>query len=115
MLSLMKKFLWSSSKYGLIIYDNIQNFTTSQGDDYTTNLLLDYTYFKEHYKMIATDLTKLQAFGADPKAIQEISFTGNLDWLENTTMYFIIEETKQTILNFSQGVVTVFWIYFVLL
>ena len=79
MLLLMKKFLWSTSKYGLIIYDNIQNFTTGQGDDYTTDLLLDYTYFKGHYKMITTDLTKLQAFYADPKAIQEISFTGNLD------------------------------------
>ena len=31
-------------------YDNIQKIATGQGDDYTTGCLLDYSYFKKHYK-----------------------------------------------------------------
>ena len=46
--------------------------------------------------MIAIDLSKQQVLGADPKAIQQIKFTGNLDQTENTTMFFIIEEAKET-------------------
>ena len=43
---------------------------TGKGDDYTTGCLLDYSYFKENYKMIATDLSKQQVFDADARAIQ---------------------------------------------
>ena len=57
--------------------------------------------------MIAIDLSKQQALDADPKAIQQIDFTGNLDPDRNTTMLFIIEEVKQTILDLSQGTVWV--------
>ena len=67
--------------------------------------LTEYTCFKEKYKLIAIDLSKQQALDADPKAIQQIDFTGNLDPDRNTTMFFIIEEVKQTILDFSQGTV----------
>ena len=52
---------------------------------------------KEHYKMIAKDLSKQQALDADPKAMHQITFTGNLDQAGNTTMFFIIEEAKETI------------------
>ena len=52
--------------------------------------LLDYSYFKKYYKMIAIDLSKQQALDADPKAMQQINFTGNLD--RAATMFFIIEE-----------------------
>ena len=38
-------------------YENIRKIATGQGDDYTTGCLLDYPYFKENYKMIATDLS----------------------------------------------------------
>ena len=51
------------------------------------------------------DLSKQQALDADPKAIQQINFTGNLDQDECATMFFIIEEAKETILDFSQGTV----------
>ena len=88
-------------------YKNIRNIATGQGDDYTTGCLLDYLYFKDHYKMIAIDLSKLQALDADPRAIQQISFTANLDRNENTTMFFIIGEEKETVLKFSQGTVKV--------
>ena len=88
-------------------YENIRKIATGQGDDYTTGCLLDYSYFKDHYKMIAIDLSKQQALDADPRAIQQINFTANLDRAENTTMLFIIEEAKETVLDFSQGTVKV--------
>ena len=82
-------------------YENIRRIATVQGDDYTTGCLLDYSYFKENYRMIAIDLSKQQALDADPRAIQEINFMANLDRVGNTTMFFIIEETKEIVLEFS--------------
>ena len=87
-------------------YENIRKITIGQGDDYTTVCLLDYTYFKK-YKMIAIDLSKQQVLDADPKAIQQINFTENLDRDGNTRFYFILEETKETVFEFSQGTVNV--------
>ena len=57
--------------------------------------------------MIAVDLSKQQALDADPRAIQQINFMANLDRAGNTTMFFIIEEAKETVLDFSQGTVRV--------
>ena len=87
-------------------YENIRKIATGQGDDYTTGCLLDYSYFKDHYKMIAIDLSKQQALDAHPRAIQHINFTANLDRAGNM-MFFIIEEAKGTVLDFSQGTVKV--------
>ena len=87
--------------------ESIRKIATAQGDDYTTGCLLDYPYFKENYKMIAIDLSKQQALYADLRAIQQINFTANLDRAGNTTMFFIIEEAKETVLDFSQGTVKV--------
>ena len=86
-----------------VTYENVRKIATCQGDDYTTGCLLDYIYFKKYYKMIAIDLSKQQALDADPKAIQQINFTSNLDRAENTRIYFILEEAKETVLEFSQG------------
>ena len=66
-------------KNDLITYDNIRKIATGQGDDYATGFLLDYNYFKNYCKIIATGLSKQQALNADPKAIQQINFTENLD------------------------------------
>ena len=52
--------------------------------------------------MTAIDLSKQQALDADPRTIQQINFTGNLDRAGNT-MFFILEEAKETILGFLQG------------
>ena len=52
-------------------------------------------------KMIAIDLSKQQALDADPRAIQQINFTTNLDRVGNTRIYFILEEEKETVLDFS--------------
>ena len=88
-------------------YQNIRKIATGQGDDYATGCLLDYSYFKDHYKMIAIDLSKQQALDADPRAIQQINFTANLDRAGNTSMFFIIDKAKETVLDFSQGTVKV--------
>ena len=94
-------------KNNKITYDNIRIIATGQGDDYTTGCLLDYRYFKDTYKMIAVDLSKQQAVDTDPRAIQQINFTAHLDRAGNTRVYFIFEEAKETILDFSQGIVKV--------
>ena len=65
--------------------------------------MLDYPYFKKYYKLISIDLSKQQKLDADPKTIQQINFTGNLDRAESSTMFFIIEEAKETVLDFSKG------------
>ena len=69
--------------------------------------MLDYIYFKNYYKIIAVDLNKQQPLDADPKAIQQINFTANLDRAGNTKFYFILEEAKETVFEFSQGTVKV--------
>ena len=102
-----KTFFDQPVKNDKVTNENIMKIATGQGDDYATGCLLDYTYFKKYYKMIVVDLNKQQALDADPKAIQQINFTANLDRAGNTTMFFIIEEAKETVLDFSQGTVKV--------
>ena len=90
-----------------VTYENIRKLATDQGDDYTTDCLLDYPYFMDTYKMIAVGLSKQKVLDADPKAIQQINFTANLDRAGNTRINFILEDAKKTILDFSQGTVQV--------
>ena len=78
-----------------VAYENIRKIATGKGDDYAAGCLLDYSYFANTYKMIAVDLSKQQALDA------------NLDGVRNTRVYFILEEAKETILDFSQGTVKV--------
>ena len=75
--------------------------------------MLDYPYFKKHYKNIAVDLRKQQELDADPKAIQQINFNGNLD--QDGNMFLIVEEVKENILDFKQGTVVVRVLKFILL
>ena len=102
-----ENFFDQPTKNNKITYDNIRKIATGQGDDYTTGCLLDYPYFANTYKIIAVDLSKQQALDADPRAIQQTNFTANLDRAGNTKVYFILEEAKETILDFSQGTVKV--------
>ena len=62
-------------------------------------MFLDYSYFKENYKIIAIDLSKPHELDAGPWAIQQINFTANLDIAGNTTKFFIVEEAEETILD----------------
>ena len=57
--------------------------------------------------MIAVDLSKQRALDVDCKAIQQINFTANLDRAGNTRIYFIFEEAKETVLDFTQGTVKI--------
>ena len=68
--------------------------------------MLDYPYFKENYNMITIDLSRQNELDSDPRVIQQINFTANLDRAGNTII-FIIEEAKETIFEFSQGTVKV--------
>ena len=74
----------------------------SEGSDYTTGCLLDYVYFKIYRKMIAIYFSKQIAL-----AMQQISFTGNLDQAGNTTIFFIIKEAQESLLDFSRRTVRV--------
>ena len=81
--------------------ENIRRIATGQGDDYKTGCLLDYSHFKENYKMIAVDLSKQQELDADTRAIHQITFTLNLERNGNTTM-FILNKQKKLFLNFHR-------------
>ena len=81
-------------------YDKVRKISTGQGDDYTTGCLLDFVYFKKYYS-IAANLSKQKALDADPKAIQQIIFTGKTD--NQVRVYYILEKSKETILQFSKG------------
>ena len=102
-----KSFLNQPVKNDKVTYENIIKISAGQGNDYTTGCLLEYTYFKKYYKMIAIDLSKQQALDAEPQAIQQINFTAHLDRVGNTRLYFILEEAKETIFGFSQATVKV--------
>ena len=80
-------------KNNKVTYENIRKIAAGQGDDYATGCLLD--------------LSKQQALDADPRANQQINFTANLDRAANTRIYFILQEEKETILDFSQETVKV--------
>ena len=96
-----KNFFDQPIKDNKVTYEKIRKIATGQGDG-TTGCLLDYSYVKDIYKMIAVDLSKQQALDADPRAIQQINFTAKLDRLANTRVYFILEEAKETISDFSK-------------
>ena len=94
-----------SVKNDLITFDKIRRSKTSEGDDCTTGCLLHCLYFRNYCKTIAINLSKQQVLDADPKAIRQINFTANIDRDGNATIFFIVEEMKETILDFSQGTV----------
>ena len=77
-----------------VTYKTIRKILTGQGDDYTTGCLLDYTHFRDYYKMIVVDLSKQQAPDADRKAIQQNNFTAKLDRARKKRIYLILAEAK---------------------
>ena len=75
----------------------------SRNNDYATGNLLDFLYFLKNYKLIAVDLSKQTKL----KDLQQISFIGKLLATLGVTMFFIIEKSEETTLNFSQMSVTI--------
>ena len=63
--------------------------------------MLDYVYFKDDFRLIIADLSKQKALDADPKAIRQIIFTGQVD-NEALTVFYILEQSKETKLEFSK-------------
>ena len=96
-----KNFFDQPIKNDKVTYENIRKIAAGRGDDYTTGCLLDYTYFKKYYKIIAVDLSKQQALDADPKAIQLINFTANLDQIIRDSTSFL-KKQKKLLLNFHK-------------
>ena len=84
-----------------VTYEKITQITDHSGY-YTRGNLLDYEYFKEHYKLIAIDLSKqIELENKDIK--QQINFTGNLERDNGAAMFFIIEKSEETIIEFLQN------------
>ena len=79
----------------------------SRNNEYTTGNLLDYDYFKKHYKLIAIDLSKQQVLSENEDLIQQINFIGRL--IEAANVFIIIEKKENTILEFSQNVANVIY------
>ena len=77
-----------------------------KGEDYTTGSLLDYNYFKKHYKLVAADLSKQKELDADPRAIQQIEFKYMLQ--ANSTIYSVLEKSQENILEFYKRTVKVY-------
>ena len=90
----------------LITIDEVRKVSSGQGDDYTTGCLLDFAYFKDNYRLIVSDLSKNKALDTDSRAIQQIIFTGKIkSAVANTRViiYCILEQSKETTLQFSKG------------
>ena len=85
---------------GIEKYRELKKVMIGKGEDYTTGSLLDYNYFKKHYKLVAVDLSKQKELDADPRAIQQIEFKYMLG--TNSTIYWILEKSKETVLEFSK-------------
>ena len=87
-------------------YRELKKVMIGKGERYTTGSLLDYNYFKKHYKLVAFDLSKQKELDADPRAIQQIEFKYLLG--TNSTIYWVLEKSKETILEFYKGTVKVY-------
>ena len=92
-------------------YDEIRKISTGQGDDYTTGCLLGFAYFEKNCRLITVDSSKQKASDANSRAIQQIIFTGKIKATEENTRvltYYILEKSKETVLEFSKGTTKVF-------
>ena len=87
-------------------YRKLKNVMIGKGEDYTTGCLLDYNYFKKHYKLVAVDLSKQKELEEDPTAIQQVEFKYMLG--TSSTIYWILEKSKESILEFYKGTVKVY-------
>ena len=87
-------------------YRELKKVMIGKGEDYTTGSLLDFNYFDKHYKLVAVDLSKQKELDADPRAIQQIELKYMLG--TNSTIYWVLEKSKETILEFYKGIVKVY-------
>ena len=79
-------------------YDEIRKLAAEKGDDYKTGCLLYYQYFKDHYQLIAVDLSKQKDLDGDPRAIQQIESYRILK--TKSQVCTVLEKSKETVLEF---------------
>ena len=84
-------------------YRELKKVMIGKGEDYTTGSLLD---FDKHYKLVTVDLSKQKELDADPRAFQQIEFKYMLG--TDSTIYWVLEKSKETILEFYKGTVKVY-------
>ena len=90
-------------------YRELKKVMIGKGEHYTTGSLLDYNNFNKHYKLIAIDISKQKELDADPRTIQQIEFKYMLEGdNNNSTIYWVLEKSKETILEFYKGTVKVY-------
>ena len=87
-------------------YRELKKVMIGKGEDYTTGSLLDYNYFDKHYKLVAVNLSKQKELDTHPRAIQQIEFKYMLG--TNSPIYWVLEKSKETILEFYKGTVKVY-------
>ena len=87
-------------------YRELKKVMIGKGEDNTTGSLFDFNYFDKHYKLVAVDLSKQKELDADPRAIQQIEFKYMLG--TNSTICWVLEKSKETILEFYKGTVKVY-------
>ena len=87
-------------------YRELKKVMIGKGEDYTTGSLLDYNYFDKHYKLVAVDLSKQKELDIHPRAIQQIEFKYMLG--TNSTIYWVLEKSKETLLEFYKRTVKVY-------
>ena len=85
-------------------YRELKKVMIGKGEDYTTGSWLDFNYFDKH-KLVAVDLSKPKELDADPRSIQQIEFKYMLG--TNSTIYWVLEKSKEIILEFYKGTVKV--------
>ena len=100
-------------KYNVIIdgsdiekYIELKKVMIGKGEDNTTGSLFDFNYFDKHYKLVAVILSKQKELDADPRATQQIEFKYMLR--TKSTIYWVLEKSKETILEFYKGTVKVY-------
>ena len=86
-------------------YRELKKVMIGKGEDYTTGSLLDFDYFLK-YKLVAVDLSKQRELDADPRTIEQIEFKYMLQ--TDSTIYWVLEKSKETILEFYKGTVKVY-------
>ena len=79
----------------------LEKLQQEKDNDYTTGCLLDYQYFKDHYQLIAVDLSKQKELDADPRAIQQMEFYGMLK--TDSRVCEVLEKSKEIMLEFYKG------------
>ena len=87
-------------------YRELKKVMIGKGEDYTAGSLLDFNYFDKHYKLVAVDLSKQKQLDADPRAIQQTELKYMLE--TNSTIYWVLEKSKETILEFYKGTVKIY-------